>query len=66
MDHDPHALADAENHLIQVLHSSNPPRDASEFNITAAAKDYHGTAGSWDIAQADPDTVEELLARHAR
>ncbi|WP_122263757.1 hypothetical protein [Ornithinimicrobium cerasi] len=66
MDYDPHALADAENHLIQVLHTSSPPRDAGEFNVTAAAKDYHATAGTWDIDQADLDTVEELLARHAR
>lgn len=66
MDHDPRALADAENHLIHVLHTSSPPRDASEFNITAAAKDYHATAGSWDVHKADAGTVEELLARHAR
>jgi hypothetical protein len=65
MDHDPHALAEAENYLLQVLERSDPPRSASEFNITQAAQEYHSTAGDWDIAQADPDTVEQLLARHA-
>lgn len=66
MNYDPRALADAENYLIDVLESSNPPRDASVFNITAAAQEYHATAGDWNIGQAGQDTVEELLARHAR
>lgn len=66
MDHDPHALASAENYLIHVLDTSVPARNASEFNITAAAKEHHATAGTWDIGQADRSTVEELLARHAR
>ncbi len=66
MDRDPHALAEAETYLIHVLETSDPPRDASEFNITAAVKDYHASAGDWDIRQADQATVEELLARHAR
>lgn len=66
MNHDPRALADAENYLIHFLESSTPPREASEFNITAAATDYHATTGDWNIGGADRDTVEELLARHAR
>lgn len=66
MDHDPQALADAETYLIHVLENSTPPREASEFNVTAAAEDYHASTGDWNMRQADPGTVEELLARHAR
>ena len=62
--HDPQALAQAENHLIQVLEHSDPPRDVSRFNVTAAAQEYHERTGSWDIRGADPEVVEEVLARH--
>ena len=44
--YDPQALADAETHLIHVLETSNPPRDASGFKITEAAQDYHDTTGA--------------------
>ncbi|QCU78040.1 hypothetical protein E7744_07460 [Citricoccus sp. SGAir0253] len=64
--HDPHALAEAETYLVHVLETSTPPRDAAAFNLTAAATDFHETTGSWDLRQAGPDAVEELLARHAR
>lgn len=66
MNHDPKALAEAETYLIHVLETSTPPRNASEFNITAAAEEYRSTTGSWNVGQADARTVEELLARHAR
>lgn len=66
MNDDPRALAAAETYLVRVLETSDPPRDADEFNVTAAAQDYRATTGSWEIDQADPSTVEELLARHAR
>lgn len=62
--HDPEALADAETYLIHVLETSTPPREASHYNITQAAEDYHETTGNWDIRQAELQTVEELLARH--
>jgi len=64
--YDPQALADAETHLIRVLETSTPPRDASAFKITEAAQDYHDTTGNWDLRGADPGVVEELLARHAK
>ena len=62
--HDPQALAQAETHLIHVLEHSDPPRDASRFNVTAAAKEFHERTGSWDVRDAEPGTVEEILARH--
>lgn len=66
MHDDPKALADAETYLIHVLENSNPRRDAGLYNITDAAEDYHATTGDWDIRQADPQVVEDLLARHAK
>jgi hypothetical protein len=62
--HDPQALARAETHLIHVLEQSDPPRDASRYNVTAAAQDYHERTGSWDIGEADPELVEQVLAEH--
>lgn len=66
MNDDPQALAAAETYLVHVLETSDPPREASEFNITAAAKDYHASTGTWQVHEADPSSVEDLLARHAR
>lgn len=66
MNEDPQALAAVETYLVRVLETSDPPRDASEFNVTAAAHDYHASTGSWQIQDADPATVEALLVRHAR
>lgn len=66
MDYDPQALADAETYLIQFLEHSDPPRDANLFEITDAALDHHDTTGSWDLHGADPQTIENLLVRHAK
>lgn len=65
MSHDPHALANAETFLVNFLEHSDPPRDANLFRITEAAKDYYDRAGNWDIEAADPQTIEDLLSRHA-
>lgn len=66
MNDDPQALGNAETYLINVLEGANPRRDASGYNITAAAQDFHDTAGSWDLAAADPQSLEDLLGRHAK
>lgn len=66
MEYDPQALADAETYLIQYLLHSDPPRDASLFELTDAAQDHHNTTGSWDLHNADAKTVEDLLARHGK
>lgn len=66
MDDDPQALADAETYLANVLKSSDPPRDASRYSITQAAQDYHDTTESWDLHTAEPQVIEDLLARHAK
>ncbi|MDI3329747.1 MAG: hypothetical protein QJR09_03285 [Micrococcus sp.] len=63
---DPQALADAETYLIHVLETSDPPRDADLYHITQAAQDYHSSTGTWDLHSAEPEEVEELLARHAK
>ena len=47
-----------------VLEHSDPPRDASHYNVTAAARDYHDRTGTWDVQDADPDLVEQVLAAH--
>jgi hypothetical protein len=60
------ALADAETYLANVLEGSDPPRDASRYSITEAAQDYHDTTESWDLDSADPQVLEDLLARHAK
>lgn len=57
---------DAEKYLIETLVNSDPPRDPSSCNITAAAQEYYDTTGSWDLEQADEATVEQLLARHLK
>jgi hypothetical protein len=62
--HDPQALAQAETHLLRVLEHSDPPRDASRYNVTAAARDYHDRTGTWEVQDADPDLVEQVLAAH--
>ena len=66
MSTDPKAQAATETYLVHVLETSVPPRHASEFNVTAAAQDYHGSTGSWNVQDADARTIEELLSRHAR
>lgn len=66
MSYDPQDLADAETYLINFLEHSDPPRDADLFEITEAARDYHDTTGNWDLPNASHDSVEELLARHAK
>lgn len=65
MAYDPQTLADAETHLIHVLQSSTPARDADLYHITEAAQDYleHNDG---DIRSADQDVVEKLLAKHAK
>ncbi len=62
--HDPQALAQAETHLLHVLEHSDPPRDASRYNVTAAARAYHDRTGNWDVRSADPELVEQILAEH--
>lgn len=62
--YDPQALAQAETHLIHVLEHADPPRDASRYNVTAAAQDYHDRTGNWGIQDADPELVEQVLADH--
>ena len=62
--HDPQALARAETHLLHVLEHSDPPRDASRYNVTAAAQAYHERTGNWDVREADPGLVEQVLADH--
>ena len=64
--YDPKALADTETYLIDVLEHSDPRREASAYHITRAAQDFHDTSGGWDIRSADPGTVEDVLARHAK
>ncbi|GGG41751.1 hypothetical protein GCM10011374_00120 [Kocuria dechangensis] len=64
--HDPQALAETETHLIHVLEHSDPPRDASRFNVTAAALELHDRTGGWTVRDADTRTVEDVLARHAK
>ena len=61
---DSQALAQAETDLIHVLEHSDPPRDAASFNVTEAARDFHETTGSWDVRNADSETVEAVLAKH--
>lgn len=63
---DQQALADAETYLIEVLETSDPPRNPALYNITEAAEEYHNTTGDWEIRQASRDTVEGLLLRHAK
>jgi hypothetical protein len=60
------ALADAETYLANVLESSDLPRDASRYSITEAAQDYRETTGTWDLGSAEPQVIEDLLARHAK
>lgn len=62
MNYDPQALADAETYL----ENSNPRRDASMFEITEAAQDFHASTGGWDVAGASAHSIEDLLARHAK
>lgn len=57
-------LAAAETHLLSLLEGSNPPRDASRYNVTAAARDLHESSGSWRLEDLDHETVEAALARH--
>jgi hypothetical protein len=64
--HDAQALAETETHLIHVLEHSDPPRDASRFNVTAAARELHDRTGGWNVRDADARTVEDVLARHAK
>jgi hypothetical protein len=60
------ALADAETYLASVLEGSDPPRDASRYSITEAARDHHDTTGTWDFRGADAQAIEDLLARHTK
>ncbi|GAA1745302.1 hypothetical protein [Kocuria aegyptia] len=62
--HDPQALAQAETYLLHVLEHSDPPRDASRYNVTAAARAYHDRTGNWDVRGGDPELVEQVLAEH--
>lgn len=64
--YDPHALAEAETYLIGFLEHSDPPRDADLFEITEAAKDHHDRTGDWNLADAGQQSIEDLLARHAK
>lgn len=66
MNSDPQALAAAETYLVNFLDNSNPRRDAGLYEITDAAQEFHATTGGWDVASADTQTVEDLLARHAK
>ncbi|MDR7375229.1 hypothetical protein J2X28_002228 [Kocuria rhizophila] len=66
MNYDPQALADAETYLVNFLENSNPRRDASMFEITEAAQDFHASTGGWDVAGASAHSIEDLLARHAK
>lgn len=66
MTYDPQALADAETYLINFLEHSDPARDASLYEISQAARDYHDTTGDWDLSTARKDLIEGLLARHAK
>lgn len=64
--YDPQALAEAETYLISVLENSNPPRDVTKFDITAAARDFHDTTGGWDVKGADQNLIEDVLTRHGK
>jgi hypothetical protein len=61
---DAQALAGAETHLLRVLETSDPPRDASRYNVTAAARECHEVTGTWDLGGVDAGTIEQVLARH--
>lgn len=63
---DPAAQAEAETYLVHVLENSEPAREASAYNVTQAATEYRETSGDWDIRSADSDTVERILAKHAK
>lgn len=60
----PEELAEAESYLMRVLERSATPRDASGYNVTAAARECRDIAGSWDLTRLGMATVEEVLARH--
>jgi hypothetical protein len=49
-----------------VLETSNPPRDVSKFDITAAARDFHEITGGWDVRGAETAVVEDVLTRHGK
>lgn len=59
-------LAEAETYLIHVLTEAVPPQDPTNFEITAAARDFYEQHGTYDVQGAAPEAVEELLARHAK
>lgn len=63
---EPQALAEAETYLIHVLETSNPPRDVSKFDITAAARDFHEITSGWDVRGAETAVVEDVLTRHGK
>ena len=58
--------ADAETYLIHVLTEAVPPQDPTNFEITAAARDFFEQHGTYDVRGAGAEAAEELLARHRR
>ena len=62
----PQQLAEAETYIIHVLESSNPRREASGYNVTATAQECHEISGNWNRQALDRDTLEEVLAKHAK
>lgn len=64
--YEPQALASTETYLIHVLENSNPPRDVSHFDITAAAKEFYDTTGGWDIESAETSVVEDVLTHNGK
>lgn len=63
---DLHALADAETFLVRLLNTSVPPRDPGSYELTDVAEEFHAKHGTYDLAGADADELEELLARHMK
>lgn len=62
----PQLLAEAETYIIHVLETSDPRREASGYNVTATAQECHESSGNWDLQDLDRDTLEKVLARHAK
>lgn len=62
----PQQLAEAETYIIHVLENSNPRREASGYNVTATAQECHEISGNWNLQALDRDTLEEVLAKHAK